>query len=76
LIDSYTEGVIEKSEFDVKIKNLRERIKHLESQIMASQKIKDLHHELSLVVNRLEAFAEQVESHINTIEFEKKTRNN
>jgi len=70
LIDSYTEGTIEKTEFEPKLKRLREKIQSFDEQIIASRKIQNVQQELILVVRCIEAFAAQVESHITDINFE------
>ena len=72
LIDGYTEGVIEKVEFESKIKRLREKIQELSSQISVSKKVKNVQQELCLIVNRVEEFAKQVKSHITAVDFETK----
>ena len=60
LIDSYTEGFIEKQEFEPRIKRLRQRLADLENQ---TQQITDemaRQTELRLVISRLEDFAAKV----------------
>lgn len=61
LIDSYAEGFIDKQEFEPRITRLRGRLDALET---AAQQIIDkmaLQRELRLAIERLEAFAVQVE---------------
>jgi len=60
LIDSYTEGLIEKSEFEPRITQLRQRLTTLEDQrsILVREVTRAV--EILLVVGRLEAFAAQV----------------
>lgn len=60
LIDSYTEGLIEKSEFEPRITQLRLRLTTLEGQRSALVREAALAAELHLVIGRLEAFAAQV----------------
>lgn len=61
LIDSYMEGVIDKTEFDPRIARLRERIKQLEAQIQQIQEEVSLQQELQVIIGRLETFAARVQ---------------
>jgi site-specific DNA recombinase len=61
LIDSYTEGFVEKSEFEPRIQRLRERLGALEEQEKQLQSELAQQVELRLVITRLENFAEQVQ---------------
>ncbi len=64
LIDSYTEGFIEKQEFEPRISRLRQRLRDLETQ---EQKITDeqtRQAELHLVIAGLENFATTVKDHL------------
>ena len=60
LIDSYTEGYIEKQEFEPRIQRLRQRLAELEDQ--AKQKVREQaqHAELQEVITRLEEFSSKV----------------
>jgi site-specific DNA recombinase len=60
LIDSYTEGLIEKQEFEPRIGRLRQRLADLQTQ--AQQITDEIAHEaeLRLVITRLEEFAAKV----------------
>ncbi len=60
LIDSYTEGLVEKGEFEPRITRLRERIAALELQAQQLQSEASLQADLRLIVGRLEDFASQV----------------
>ena len=60
LIDSYTEGLIEKGEFEPRITRLRERLAALELQAQQLQSEASLQADLRLIVGRLEDFASQV----------------
>jgi site-specific DNA recombinase len=60
LIDSYAEGVIDKTEFDPRITRLRERIKQLEEHVQQIQDQESLEQELQLIIGRLETFATKV----------------
>src|SRR3954447_26556933 len=60
LIDGYTEGLIEKAEFEQRITGLRQRIKTWEQQAASLQDEAALRRTLSLIIGRLEDFAKQV----------------
>ena len=60
LIDSYTEGLIDKQEFEPRITRLRQRLTALEEQAQQLQDEAALHTELRLIIGRLEDFAAQV----------------
>jgi site-specific DNA recombinase len=60
LIDSYTEGTIDKTEFDPRIARLRARIAQLEAQMQQIQEQASLEQELQVILARLETFAERV----------------
>ena len=60
LIDSYAEGLIDKSEFEPRIKDMKQRSARLESQAkeLANQSLKES--ELRLIVSSLEQFVSSV----------------
>ncbi len=60
LIDSYTEGFIEKQEFEPRISHLRQRLSALEDQAQQIKNELAQQAELHLVITRLEDFAAQV----------------
>ena len=60
LIDGYTEGLIEKAEFEQRVTGLRQRIKTWEQQAATLQDEAALRRTLSLIIGRLEDFAKQV----------------
>jgi site-specific DNA recombinase len=60
LIDSYAEGMIDKDEFDPRIKRLKERLKQVEEQIRQIQDEIGMEQEMRLIIGRLETFAAQV----------------
>lgn len=60
LIDSYTEGLIDKAEFEPRLTRLRERLGHLETQVQQARDEASLEAELTLMLGRLEEFAAQV----------------
>jgi len=60
LIDGYSEGYIDKSEFEPRIRRFKERLQAMESQ---AQELRDDTHrqaELQLIIGRLEEFAAKV----------------
>ena len=61
LIDSYTEGYLEKQEFDLRVTRQRQRIAALDEQVRQLADAEALQRELRLLVGRLEDFAAQVE---------------
>jgi site-specific DNA recombinase len=72
LIDSYTEGLIEKDEFEPRVTRLRERIAHIEQQCEALADEELLQRELHLIVSRLDEFAAQVGHNLDELEWAKK----
>jgi len=62
LIDSYAEGVIEKSEFDPRIARLRQRLSKLDEEVRRLQDEAQLQVNLQLLVGRLEEFADKVKA--------------
>ncbi len=69
LIDSYTEGYLEKPEFDSRITRQRERIAALDEQVRQLADAEALQHELRLLIGRLEDFAAQVEEGLETADW-------
>lgn len=72
LIDSYTEGLIEKDEFEPRVTRLRQRITHIEEQceVLADEEM--LQHEMHLIVSRIDDFATQVGRNLDDLEWDKK----
>jgi site-specific DNA recombinase len=62
LIDSYTEGLIGKSEFEPRVTRLCQRIAHVEAQCQELAEEAGLHAELQLIIGRLDDFAAQVQA--------------
>jgi site-specific DNA recombinase len=69
LIDSYTEGYLEKPEFDSRITRQRERITALDDQVRHLAEAEALQRELRLLIGRLEDFAAQVEHGLETADW-------
>jgi len=72
LIDSYTEGLIEKDEFEPRVTRLRQRMAHIEEQWEALANEELLQREMHLIVSRLDDFAAQMEHHLDDLEWAKK----
>jgi site-specific DNA recombinase len=72
LIDSYTEGLIDKAEFEPRVTRLRQRIAHIEAQREDWASEETLQRELHLIVSRLEDFAAQVGCHLDALAWDKK----
>ena len=60
LIDSYTEGLIEKPEFEPRLAELRRRTIRLEAEAKAQQEADDQIRSLHLVIGKLDLFAAMV----------------
>ena len=60
LIDSYAEGVIEKGEFEPRIAGLKARLARLQMRRQAAVEEAEAQRDLSLVIARLEEFAQRV----------------
>jgi site-specific DNA recombinase len=69
LIDSYTEGLIDKSEFEPRISRLRQRLRDLEAQARQLAEEAALQAELRLIIGRLEQFAVQVQTQLETADW-------
>jgi hypothetical protein len=61
LIDRYTDGRIDKPEFEPRLARLRQRIAHLEAQRQQLAEEAALHTDLRLIIGRLEDLAAQVQ---------------
>jgi site-specific DNA recombinase len=69
LIDSYAEGFIEKSEFEPRIQQLRERITGLETQINQASEALQMQQELRLILGRLEEFSARVKQGLDQLDW-------
>ena len=72
LIDSYTEGMIEKADFDPKMAQLKVKLQQIDHQIEESKRHQAGQFELFLVINRLEEFATAVNDRLYTLDFHTK----
>jgi site-specific DNA recombinase len=71
LIDAYTEGYVEKSEFESRIGGLRERRQALEQQQQQLDEAVLSKADLRLIIGRLEDFAAKVDVGLAEMDFEK-----
>lgn len=62
LIDSYSEELIDKEEFEPRITRMRERLSQLEAQAQQARDEASLEQELMLLLSRLEDFVAQVKT--------------
>ena len=69
LIDSYAEGMIEKAEFEPRIKRLKERIQALETQLQQAAEEMTLQKELRLIIGRLEDFSLRVKQGLDQVDW-------
>jgi len=60
LVDAYTEGLIEKAEFEPRIRQAKGRLTHLEHQVHLQAEEEAQHQALERVIGGLQAFASQV----------------
>jgi len=69
LIDSYAEGLIERSEFEPRIAGFRQRIAGWDGQIKAMRDEAALQSTLSLVIGRLADFAKRVHDRMSEVDW-------
>jgi site-specific DNA recombinase len=62
LIDAYSEGLVEKGEFEPRVRGLRERLTRLESEVQEQIAREAEERDLCLVIGRLQEFAEKVKA--------------
>ncbi len=72
LVDSHTDGLIDKGDLEPKISQLKIKIQQLDERISESKRNETAQYELFLVVNRIEEFANAVESKLDSIDFDTK----
>jgi len=72
LIDSYTEGIIEKVEFEPRIKKLKIRLSFINQQISQYTDKNALQLELKFVIGRIEEFATSVKEKLKTVSWQTK----
>ncbi|MCP3866937.1 MAG: hypothetical protein GY703_02340 [Gammaproteobacteria bacterium] len=72
LIDSCASSIIDKEEFEPKIKGLKMKLAQIDEQIERNIKTEGVQHELFLVINRLEEFAKKVDVTLEAVDFNTK----
>jgi site-specific DNA recombinase len=72
LIDSYASSIIDKDDFEPKIKTLKIKLAQIDEQIEQSIRTEGAQHELFLVINRLEEFAKKVDVTLDAVDFNTK----
>lgn len=70
LIDSYADGVLEKNEFEPRIKSLRERIARLKVELVDQDDRQAQLASLKLVLTRLEDFAQRIRSGLTSADWD------
>ena len=70
LIDSYAEGIIDKAEFEPRIRELRQRVAKLEGDAAALKDAAEQTRSLHLVIGKLETFAEMVGDRLETADWD------
>jgi site-specific DNA recombinase len=69
LIDSYTDGVIEKNDFEPRMSGFKQRISSLEEQRKAALDMADLRATLSVIVGQLEAFSQTIRDRLHEVDW-------
>ncbi|MDH3601943.1 MAG: recombinase family protein [Candidatus Tectomicrobia bacterium] len=69
LIDSYAEGLIDKTEFEPRMSRLRHRIAHVEVQCQQLADEETLQQDLDLIIGSIEAFGQKVHQQLDDIEW-------
>ena len=70
LIDSYAEGILEKDQFNPRIRGMQERVARLEEQARKLSNDASRHHTLELVVGRIEQFSAKVKAGLEHADWE------
>jgi len=72
LIDSYAEGVIEKSEFEPRVKSYKKRLFNIEQQLFQSLDNKNQQSELQLLIGKIETFSTSVKQKLENVDWQMK----
>ncbi|GAC1450726.1 MAG: hypothetical protein NVSMB70_19500 [Chamaesiphon sp.] len=70
MIDSYAEGLIDKQEFEPRVRLLRERLADLENQVQHLKEAAEVEEELRLILGRLETFAAKVRDGLQQVDYQ------
>jgi site-specific DNA recombinase len=68
LIDGYTEGVIDKTEFEPRIAGLKQRVSQLQERHQGALEAIESERDLALVVSRLEDFSAKVTTRLENLD--------
>jgi site-specific DNA recombinase len=60
LIDAYSEGLIDKNEFEPRIRGARQQLEKLRSDLRSQEQVNVQIHEMRLIIGQLETFAQRV----------------
>jgi site-specific DNA recombinase len=69
LIDAYSEGLIEKREFEPRIREARGHLEKLKSEMQSQEQLQAQLAEMRHVIGQLEAFADQVRGKLDTADW-------
>lgn len=72
LIDSYTDSLITKAEFEPRIKTYREHVRQIEQKILQLMDDEKQHHDVQIFMDKLENFANEVNTKLNSADWETK----
>jgi site-specific DNA recombinase len=72
MIDGYADGIIEKREFEPRIKQARAKLARIESQLQKAQETADAGRQLRLLIVQLGDFSSSVLSNLQSLDFETK----
>ena len=70
LIDSYADGLIDKTEFEPRVTRMRERMQHLEEQVQRLKEESEVEEEVRLILGHLETFAARVKDGLQRADFQ------
>ena len=68
LIDSYAEGIIDKTEFEPRIAGLKQRVSELQMRHQAALEAAESERDLALVISRLEDFSAKVTTGLDNLD--------
>ena len=69
LIDSYTEGLIDRPEFEPRIAGLKARLLRVRERHQSAVEAAEAEYELTLIIGRLDEFATKVRDRLNELDF-------
>jgi site-specific DNA recombinase len=72
MIDSYADGLIEKREFEPRIKRMKAKLSQVESQLAKASEYAESDRQLRLLIVQLEDFSSRVVSNLGSIDWDRK----